>query len=76
MWSPAGWRQPTTGLGSLIGPSGAYVCGSLKEEFGLAILEAMAAGLPVVAPAGGGPATYVEETASPVSSSTPARRKR
>ena len=49
------------GLAPLIGPSGAYVCGSLKEEFGLAILEAMAAGLPVVAPAGGGPATYVED---------------
>ena len=41
-------------------PGGAYVCGSLKEEFGLAILEAMAAGLPVVAPQTGGPATYVE----------------
>ena len=49
------------GLGSLIAPGGVYVCGSLKEEFGLAILEAMAAGLPVVAPAGGGPATYVED---------------
>ncbi len=33
---------------------------SLKEEFGLAILEAMAASLVVVAPDGGGPATYVE----------------
>ena len=36
------------GLGRLIAPGGAYVCGSRKEEFGLAILEAMAAGLPVV----------------------------
>jgi glycosyltransferase involved in cell wall biosynthesis len=49
------------GLGPLIGPSGAYACGSRKEEFGLAIVEAMAAGLPVVAPREGGPATYVED---------------
>ncbi len=40
---------------------GIYVCGSLKEEFGLAVLEALAAGLVVVAPNGGGPATYVEQ---------------
>jgi glycosyltransferase involved in cell wall biosynthesis len=52
----------TARLGSrdLIGTSGFYVCGSLKEEFGIALLEALAAGLVVVAPAGGGPATYVE----------------
>jgi glycosyltransferase involved in cell wall biosynthesis len=49
------------GLPPNIGPGGVYVCGSLKEEFGLAILEALAAGLVVVAPAGGGPATYVEQ---------------
>jgi glycosyltransferase involved in cell wall biosynthesis len=48
------------GWGSLIGPAGVYACASAKEEFGLAIVEAMAAGLPVVAPAAGGPATYVE----------------
>lgn len=49
------------GVGRLIGPDGAYACASRKEEFGLAIVEALAAGLPVVAPLAGGPATYVEE---------------
>ena len=39
---------------------GVYVCASMKEEFGIALLEAMATGLVVVAPNGGGPATYVE----------------
>ena len=37
------------------------VCASRKEEFGLAIVEAMAIGLPVVAPQLGGPASYVED---------------
>jgi glycosyltransferase involved in cell wall biosynthesis len=49
------------GLGSTIGPGGAYTCASRKEEFGLALLEALAAGLPVVAPRAGGPPSYVEE---------------
>jgi glycosyltransferase involved in cell wall biosynthesis len=56
LWLAAAHR----GLLPQVGPGGVYVCGSLKEEFGLAILEALAAGLVVVAPAGGGPATYVE----------------
>ena len=48
------------GVGSVPG-GGIYVGGARKEEFGLAIVEALAAGLPVVAPAGGGPATYVDD---------------
>ena len=49
------------GLPGVIAPGGAYVCGSLKEEFGLALVEAMAIGLPVVAPDHGGPATYIQD---------------
>ncbi len=49
------------GLGPDIAAGGAYVCGSRKEEFGLAIVEALAVGLPVVAPRAGGPASYVED---------------
>ncbi|GAA3011199.1 glycosyltransferase [Microbacterium aurantiacum] len=47
------------GMPGRAAPGGAYVCASMKEEFGLALLEAMAAGLVVVAPDGDGPATYV-----------------
>jgi glycosyltransferase involved in cell wall biosynthesis len=42
-------------------PGGVYVCASIKEEFGIALLEGMAAGLMVVAPLGGGPATYIDD---------------
>lgn len=42
-------------------PAGVYVCSSLKEEFGLALLEALASGLVVVGPAAGGPATYIDD---------------
>ncbi len=42
-------------------PDGVYVCSSLKEEFGLALLEALASGLVVVGPAAGGPATYIDD---------------
>ncbi len=48
-----------SGIPEVVGPNGIYVCASDKEEFGLAIVEALAAGLPVVAPEVGGPATYV-----------------
>lgn len=51
----------SSGLAPWIAPGGAYVCGSRKEEFGLAIVEALAAGLPVVAPIVGGPASYVDD---------------
>ena len=49
------------GLSPWVAPGGAYVCASRKEEFGLAIVEALAIGLPVVAPRVGGPASYVED---------------
>ena len=38
------------------GPAGVYVCSSPKEEFGLALVEALASGLIVVGPAAGGAA--------------------
>jgi glycosyltransferase involved in cell wall biosynthesis len=40
---------------------GVYVCASDKEEFGLSIVEALAAGAVVVAPERGGPASYVDD---------------
>ena len=56
------WLAATRlGSGTLVGANGIYVCGSLKEEFGIAILEALAAGLVVVTPDAGGPATYVDD---------------
>lgn len=58
----ARWLASTrAGLPGLSAPGGIYVCASLKEEFGIALLEAMGAGLLVVAPDTGGPATYVED---------------
>ena len=70
-------RSSTSGLVSLTGhlpPSavsdlmafvaahgGVYVCASDKEEFGLAIVEALGAGAMVVAPERGGPASYVDD---------------
>jgi glycosyltransferase involved in cell wall biosynthesis len=54
-------RIARAGLGGLIAPQGVYACTSQKEEFGVALLEAMATGLAVVGPNAGGPATYVRE---------------
>lgn len=48
-------------LAHLAAQGGVYVCASAKEEFGLAVVEALAAGAVVVAPARGGPRTYVED---------------
>ena len=50
-----------TGRADVIGPGGVYVCSSLKEEFGLALLEALASGLVVVGPSAGGPATFIDD---------------
>lgn len=50
-----------SGRPGLCGRAGVFVSASLKEEFGIAILEAMGSGLVVVAPREGGPATYVED---------------
>ena len=41
--------------------NGSYICASDKEEFGLAIVEALAAGASVVVPRRGGPQTFVVE---------------
>jgi glycosyltransferase involved in cell wall biosynthesis len=49
------------GLPGAVAPAGVYACASAKEEFGVAILEALASGLAVVAPAGGGPDSYLEQ---------------
>ena len=48
------------GRPGLANGGGVYVCASVKEEFGLALLEALGTGLIVVAPDAGGPATFVE----------------
>jgi glycosyltransferase involved in cell wall biosynthesis len=37
-----------------------YACSSIKEEFGISILEAMAAGFLAVAPVNGGVSSYIE----------------
>ena len=54
-------RIAREGLTDLIPPDGIYACTSQKEEFGVALLEAMATGIAVVAPISGGPSTFVTE---------------
>ena len=54
-------RAAAHGIAGVIGAGGIYACSSRKEEFGLSLLEALAAGLPVVGPDRGGPPTFVED---------------
>jgi glycosyltransferase involved in cell wall biosynthesis len=49
------------GIDGAVGPAGVYACASEKEEFGLALLEAMASGLSVMGPDGGGPPTFIAD---------------
>lgn len=49
------------GRPGLSAAGGVYACASLKEEFGIALCEALGSGLVVVAPGHGGPPTYVED---------------
>ena len=66
-------RAVREGRPGLAAPDGVYVSASLKEEFGIAILEAMATGLVVVAPCTGGPATYVADGVTGVLADTGSR---
>ena len=54
-------RAAVHGIPDVAGAGGVYACPSRKEEFGLALLEALGAGLSVVGPDRGGPPTYVED---------------
>jgi len=54
-------RRLEHALAELDGPGAWYVCPSLKEEFGLAVLEAMEAGLPVAATRRGGVPHYLRD---------------
>lgn len=54
-------RAAAHGIPGAAAPGGVYACPSRKEEFGLALLEALGAGLAVVGPDRGGPPTYVED---------------
>jgi glycosyltransferase involved in cell wall biosynthesis len=55
-----------------------YVAAAAKEEFGLAIVEALGVGLTVVAPDAGGPPTYVAHSDTGILADTqsPARLRR
>jgi len=54
-------RAAAHGIPGVVAAGGVYACSSRKEEFGLSLLEALAAGLPVVGPDRGGPPTFVED---------------
>ena len=54
-------RAAAHGIPGVAGTGGVYACPSRKEEFGLSLLEALAAGLSVVGPDRGGPPTFVED---------------
>jgi glycosyltransferase involved in cell wall biosynthesis len=54
-------RAAAHGIPGAVGPGGVYACPSRKEEFGLALLEALGAGLSVVGPDHGGPPAYIED---------------
>jgi glycosyltransferase involved in cell wall biosynthesis len=54
-------RAVAEGIPGVVAAGGVYACSSRKEEFGLSLLEALAAGLVVVAPDRGGPPTFVED---------------
>ncbi|HEU6445066.1 MAG TPA: glycosyltransferase [Gaiellaceae bacterium] len=54
-------RAAAHGIPGAVGAGGVYACPSRKEEFGLALLEALGAGLSVVGPDRGGPPTYIED---------------
>jgi glycosyltransferase involved in cell wall biosynthesis len=54
-------RAAAHGVLGVVAAGGVYACSSTKEEFGLSLLEALAAGLPVVGPERGGPPTFVED---------------
>jgi len=54
-------RAAAHGIPGVVDAGGVYACPSRKEEFGLALLEALGTGLPVVAPDRGGPPTYIED---------------
>ena len=49
------------GVAGTVGAGGVYACASEKEEFGLALLEAMATGLSVLGPSLGGPPTFIAD---------------
>ena len=59
--SPGCWSPRRVGRVGNWPAGGVYVDGAWKEEFGLAVIEALAAGLVVVAPSTGGPPTYIDD---------------